>query len=152
VRSLAQGLARAEVEPADLQTALAELTSRVSETSGIRCTLDCDEGVKVEDRIDATHLYHIAQEACTNALRHSQAKQVKVSLRAMDHAVVLCIRDDGIGIPPDHQPGLGLRIMRNRASVIGARLTIEPAQPSGTLVTCILPGASVRAEATPVTN
>jgi len=36
--------------------------------------------------------------------------------------------------------GLGLRLMCNRAAVIGARLTIEPVQPSGTRVTCVLAG------------
>jgi PAS domain S-box-containing protein len=144
VRSLAQGLARAEVEPADLRPALAELTSRVSEMSGMRCTLDFDEAAVVVDRLQATHLYHIAQEACTNVLRHSQAKQAEVSLRTVDHALVLRIQDDGMGMRSDQTRGLGLRIMHNRSSLIGARLTIEPVQPSGTLVTCVLPQAMVR--------
>ena len=52
---------------------------------------------------------------------------------------MLCVQDDGIGIPAqptENHGGLGLRIMRNRAAIIGATLTIEPAKPTGTLVTC----------------
>ena len=47
---------------------------------------------------------------------------------------------DGIGMParPEAHGGLGLRIMRDRAVIIGARLTIEPAEPAGTVVTCRL--------------
>jgi PAS domain S-box-containing protein len=148
VRNLAQGLARVEVEAAELPAALAELASRLSESSRIHFTMDCDEAVPLMDRIRATHLYHIAQEACTNVLRHSRAQNCQASLRATDDGVVLCVRDDGTGMQPDQKPGTGLRIMRNRASVMGARLTIEPAQPSGTLVTCALPWANARAEAT----
>jgi signal transduction histidine kinase len=38
----------------------------------------------------------------------------------------------------DAKGGLGLRVMRNRAAIIGAYLTIEPAQPTGTVVRCRL--------------
>jgi PAS domain S-box-containing protein len=142
VRNLAQGLARAEVEADHLPAALAELTSRLGETSGIRCTLNCEDINGLLDLVQATHLYHIAQEACTNALRHSHGKNIQVSLRATAQGIVICVQDDGIGILPDQKPGTGMRIMRNRASVIGAKLTIEPAQPSGTLVTCTVPSRS----------
>jgi nitrate/nitrite-specific signal transduction histidine kinase len=40
--------------------------------------------------------------------------------------------------PTENHGGLGLRIMRNRAAIIGARLTIQPAEPTGTLVMCAL--------------
>jgi nitrate/nitrite-specific signal transduction histidine kinase len=41
--------------------------------------------------------------------------------------------------PSNDEQGLGLRIMRNRAAILGAKLTIAPAEPHGTAVTCVLP-------------
>jgi PAS domain S-box-containing protein len=139
VRNLSRGLARPEVDPAGLPAALRELTARLSETSGVRCIFRGDETLKIEDTLRATHLFHIAQEACTNALKHSQAKNVEIRLRSVDHTYTLEIQDDGVGIPEDAVEGLGLRIMRNRAGVIGATLIIETVQPQGTVVKCVLP-------------
>ena len=86
----------------------------------------------------ARHLLLIAQEACGNALKHGHAKNIEISLYLRDDLLVLQIKDDGIGIPSHPEEGLGLRIMRNRAAVIQAGLTIEPVEPHGTLVTCTL--------------
>ncbi len=55
--------------------------------------------------------------------------------------LVLNVRDDGIGMPiqpTKNHGGQGLRIMQDRAAIISARLTIQPAEPTGTLVTCAL--------------
>jgi two-component system CheB/CheR fusion protein len=138
VRSIARGLALAEVDPEDLPAALAELASRLSETSAVRCVFQGEKDAHIKDSVQATHIYHIAQEACTNALKHAKAKNVEIRLQSTNDTFVLQIEDDGIGISKVARQGLGTRIMRNRASVIGANLTLEPAQPRGTLVTCIL--------------
>lgn len=138
VRTLSRGLAQGDVTIAGLSAALTELTTRLSETSGVDCTFEGAEVEAVEDSIKATHLYHIAQEACTNALKHSRAGKVKVLLQSTDHAIILQVKDDGIGLPAQAGEGLGMRIMHNRAKVIGAELTIERMQPRGTVVTCTL--------------
>src|SRR5690242_12537850 len=104
----------------------------------MRCTLDTDEAVRLRDTLAATHLYHIAQEACTNALKHARAANLAVQLKTIDDAVVLEVRDDGSGFVPGSEEGLGLRIMRNRASIMRAELTVEPVQPHGTLVRCVV--------------
>lgn len=139
VRDVARGLSKGDLDPAELPRALEELTARLSETSRISCVFQGDAPVAMEDRIVATHLYHIAQEACTNALKHAAAGKVQVQLASRSGVVTLRIRDDGIGIANDAREGLGLRIMRNRASVIGATLTIERGKRGGTVVTCTLP-------------
>ena len=138
VRNMSRGLARTQVDPAGLPAALGELTARLSETSDVHCVFHGDETLKIEDTLKATHLFHIAQEACTNALKHSQARNVEIRLRSADHTYMLEIQDDGVGISQDAHQGLGLRIMRNRAGVIGATLTIELVKPQGTIVKCIL--------------
>jgi two-component system, chemotaxis family, CheB/CheR fusion protein len=138
VRNTAHGLAKTDITPAQLPAALEELASHLDDASGRRCVAECDQSLAVEDEIKATHLYHIAQEACTNAIKHSNAKNVHVRIRSDADEVVLQIDDDGVGMIGATE-GFGLRIMRNRANVIGAELTIEPLQPQGTRVTCILP-------------
>lgn len=101
---------------------------------------DCPEPVSFSDNLMATHLYLIAQEAVHNAVKHAQAKNVRIALRT-DGIFVLSIQDNGIGMPKPSSEvqGLGLRIMRNRAAILGAKLTIAPAEPHGTMVRCDLP-------------
>ncbi len=120
--------------------ALAELASQTSELHGVTCTFDCKEQVFVEDNQKATHLYRIAKEAVTNALKHSRAKNITISLDGDDRSVALRVRDDGVGFPrePLENKGMGLKIMRYRAGLINAGLTVGPAKPVGTVVTCTL--------------
>jgi PAS domain S-box-containing protein len=92
----------------------------------------------------ADHLYRIAQEALSNALKHSQAATIKVTLDIEVDQVRLEICDDGRGVPsPDTDPaGLGLRTMQYRASMIGARYGISSVKPHGTRVSCDCPQPS----------
>ena len=87
------------------------------------------------------HLYRIAQEAIANALKHARASSVKVTLGVEPQHVRLEICDDGGGVTEvtGNAPGLGLRTMRYRASMIGARFEIAPFRPSGTRVICDCP-------------
>ena len=104
------------------------------------CVFDCPKPVLVEDNLIATHLYLIAQEAVHNAVKHARCQNIRISVES-NHLLVLRVQDDGIGIPDqptENHGGLGLRIMRNRAAIIRATLTIEPAKPAGTVVTCAL--------------
>jgi two-component system CheB/CheR fusion protein len=136
VRALSQGLTPVEVDSEGLMTALAELASRTSEFQGVTCTFDCREPVLVEDNHKAMHLYRIASEAITNALKHAQAQHITISLEDDGQSVILQVRDDGIGFPPEplEDRGMGLKIMRYRAGLIKAELSIETAEPTGTLV------------------
>jgi signal transduction histidine kinase len=90
------------------------------------------------------HLYRIAQEALANALKHSHANSIKVTLDIEREHVRLEICDDGWGVKDADQnaPGLGLRTMQYRASMIGARLKITPFRPNGTRVICECPQGS----------
>ena len=129
-----------EVDAAGLMAALAELASRTTELHGVTCTLDCREPVLAEDNQTATHLYRIAKEAVTNALKHSRAKNITISLDGDEKSLALLIQDDGMGFPrePVEFKGMGLKIMRYRAGLIKAGLVVGPAKPVGTLVSCTL--------------
>jgi PAS domain S-box-containing protein len=84
-------------------------------------------------------LYRIAQEALNNVAKYARATQVSVSLRLSPDSARLMVIDDGVGfdpaaIPPNH---LGLRIMRERAEAIGARLNIYSEPGEGTQVAVV---------------
>jgi signal transduction histidine kinase len=85
-------------------------------------------------------VYRVAQEALHNALRHSGAAEVRISLTARQGRVILEVADDGRGFaakaPPD---GLGLPSMRERAAAIGGSLTIRSAPGQGTTVKLTVP-------------
>jgi PAS domain S-box-containing protein len=139
LRAVLKGLLPVAVDGEGLMTALAELASRTQQQAKVKCTLDCPEPVCLTDHLTATHLYLIAQEAVHNAIKHGRPRNVWIALKS-DPGLVLRVQCDGVGMPARPAPpeGLGLRIMRNRAAIIGAHLTIEPAQPTGTVVTCTL--------------
>jgi signal transduction histidine kinase len=88
----------------------------------------------------------VFREALNNALSHSQAKRIDVSLaRHGTSAVRLAIEDNGIGFDPGddfpHPSGLGLSMMAERASSIGGHAQIDSADAKGTRITLIIPVA-----------
>jgi two-component system sensor histidine kinase UhpB len=86
-------------------------------------------------------VYRVAQEALSNAARHSGAGRVEVRLRRTDGGgVVLEVADDGRGFAFDEsERGLGIGGMRERALLIGADLTIESRPGAGTTVRLTVP-------------
>jgi PAS domain S-box-containing protein len=139
LRAVLRGLLPVAVDSDGLMAALTELANRTHQDGQTTCTFDCPEPVTVADNFTATHLYLIAQEAVHNALKHSRPGRILISLRS-NPGLVLQVHSDGIGMParPEANGGMGLRIMRNRATVIGAHLTITSTVPTGTVVTCRL--------------
>jgi two-component system, LuxR family, sensor kinase FixL len=129
-----------EVQDEGLIAALATLAAESSELHGVSCHFACPHPVRIADDETATHLYRLAQEAITNALKHGRARHIRVALLATDAHLRLTIRDDGVGLPAARKGhGMGLRIMNYRAGLIGATLTIGPVPGGGTSVTCTLP-------------
>jgi two-component system CheB/CheR fusion protein len=94
----------------------------------------------VHDSAVANHLFRIAQEAVTNAVRHGQAPTIQISLRLDEHSLTLSIEDDGTGMAPSAPPscGSGLRIMKYRSKLIGGMLNIRPNEKGGTRVSCTI--------------
>ncbi len=137
---IALGLCPLEPQPDALAPALRALTRRTQETSDVQCEFLATGDVRVPDAEVAQHLYRIAQEALSNAARHSHASRIAVELRGSAGELVLQVEDDGIGLPPDcGAGGMGLRTMEYRAQVLGGQLTITPAAGGGTHVACCVP-------------
>ncbi len=86
-------------------------------------------------------VYRVAQEALTNAARHSGAKRIAVSLRRSGDRVELEVADDGRGFAFEQsERGLGIGGMRERALLVGGELTIESRPGHGTTVRLSVPG------------
>jgi len=137
-RSLSRGLYPVKLAAGGLMNALEELARDTRELYGRSCTFECREPVLVPDVVVATHVYHIAQEAVGNAIRHGKAAKVVIFLRKDARGTItLRVTDDGFGIKPGQETnGLGLRSMRYRAGVIGGSLDIKSTAKGGTVVTC----------------
>lgn len=137
-RSLAQGLAPVDLEGHGLMAALRELCASTTETCHIACAFDCPKPVVVHHPEVATHLFRIAQEAVHNAVKHGRARQIVVALLSEAQSGLLSIRDNGIGLgEPAASGGLGLAIMRYRASALGSVLEIRSQPGAGTEVRII---------------
>jgi len=139
-REIARGLCPVVLENNDIHAALQQLSDTVEKFFGINANLDCDPKVNIQDNAVAVHLYRIAQEATTNAIKHGKAKNVNLSLLQNKGFLTLKIRDDGVGIPLDalKKKGMGLRVMQHRARMMGATLEVERPKEGGTSLTCKL--------------
>jgi signal transduction histidine kinase len=97
------------------------------------------------DPLQDTAIYRVAQEAIGNALRHSGAAHVTVSLSGRQRAVVLEVCDDGAGFDPaSPQAGIGLTSMRERARSVGGKLTVTSSMGAGTRVRLSVPASGPR--------
>lgn len=145
-RKLAYGLSPATSGPGGLREALAHLAGRLSRTSGVDVTFSSRGTAPV--RIDATraeHVYRIAQEAASNALKHATPRSVQLELDVDAERIRMRVTDDGTGIRRDRiGKGLGTRIMRSRANAVEGRLSIRRVARRGSRIEfeCANRGAS----------
>jgi signal transduction histidine kinase len=86
-----------------------------------------------------TAAYRIVQEALTNARRHARASRIVVTLDRGDGVLLVTVADDGVGLPEEPSPGVGLTSMRERAAEIGGTCVITSGPEGGTTVTATLP-------------
>jgi len=141
-RQLALGRAPIAVERTGLAGALALLKLDVEALKGPTVMVSVDEPFARELPLDmAVNLYRIAQEATTNALRHSGASHIVISVEACGEGFLLAIQDDGCGIQDigSESWGLGIRSMASRAERLGGELRLLPGTPRGTRVQVIVP-------------
>ena len=146
-RSLARGLSPVNAQRGGLAEALQTLAAKVAGRYGILVTFkgECDGASLGLDENAATHLYRIAQEAITNTARHSGATEVTIRIGragAGGGLLQLSVDDNGRGFDEqvaDGSDGLGLKIMRYRAQMLGGDLVLESSASGGTSVRCVFP-------------
>jgi PAS domain S-box-containing protein len=140
VKALSRGLIPVEVDAQGLMAALTELATRINDLHGVSCVFECAEVVAIDDNFIAMQLYRIAQEAIANALKHGNPANIRVSLEAKGDYITLRVADDGVGFGDLEKTteGMGLRIMRYRASQIGAQFSVRSEPEHGTIIASTL--------------
>jgi signal transduction histidine kinase len=140
-RDIARGIAPVHMDEAGLASALEDLAANTRRLHEIVCTFEPDGEVLITNREMATHLYRIAQEAISNAVRHGHASVVSIRLAIDARDVQLTIEDDGVGISSNiaATSGMGLRSMRYRAGVLDGSVEIGALPGAGTRVRCRAP-------------
>lgn len=140
-RELAHGLVPVFSDSQGLMSALQQWAVEVEDLFTLSCRFECPEPILITDVGMATHLYHIAQEAVNNAIKHGAPEHIVLSLLRECEWGSLRVEDDGMGIPeiPTSHPGLGLRIMSYRANMVGGTLEVHRGTPQGTTICCRFP-------------
>ncbi|MGA8147542.1 MAG: PAS domain S-box protein [Gallionellaceae bacterium] len=113
--------------------------------TGIACEVICAEDRDEEQKLDKTiaiNLFRIAQEALTNVSQHSGATKVHVEFHQDEEEIILCISDNGRGLPEGHviaKKSYGVRGMRERVAQLGGHITFDKPAGGGLRVTVTVP-------------
>lgn len=142
LRSVAQNLRPQHLEELGIVTALRALLDKVQNASDLVVHARLEDIDDVLQADSATHVYRIAQEAINNVLKHSQAQNLWFDVAREPDCVTIRIRDDGRGFAHPGgvcAAGLGMLSIRERCSILGAKLLIDSGVLSGTRVAIRIP-------------
>jgi two-component system, NarL family, sensor histidine kinase UhpB len=143
VRRIARELRPEALDDLGLVNALIALCRRIETQEDLRVKRELQTTLPALPPDVELVVYRIAQESLTNALRHSGASHASVSLQADERLLILGIADDGRGMPAELPPGTGgIAGMRERALLVGGRLSMESAPGGGTVVRLTVPVAA----------
>jgi signal transduction histidine kinase len=135
VRELARGIHPRILSSGGLGAALKTLARRAP----IPVTVDVQTDARLPDNVEVT-AYYVASEALTNAAKHAQASEARITVAVDDRSIVLTVRDDGIG-GADPSRGSGLIGLDDRVAALGGALAVESDPGAGTVVTAQIPVA-----------
>ena len=147
VRRSVWNLRSVKLEEATLPEALRQLGEALADTQGPKVEVRCDgEPIHVPPGA-ASHLFRIAQEGVTNALKHAQAQRIEIILEFKRDGVELCVNDDGCGFDPSAisiNGHFGLRGLKERARALDAELALDSAPRQGTRLRLTVPAAGLK--------
>jgi two-component system sensor histidine kinase UhpB len=145
VRRIARELRPEALDDLGLTDALISLCLRIERQGAMKVLRELEGELPALTSEVELVVYRVAQEALTNALRHSQASQVRLALRrSPEGGVLLSIADNGCGLPQPLGPANGLTGMRERAILIKAALELVSSPGEGVEVCLTLPTAGVQ--------
>jgi signal transduction histidine kinase/ligand-binding sensor domain-containing protein len=142
IRQLSHDLHPPVLQEAGLPRALQTYCEQFTATSGIPVSCDTDESASDLSRGAALALFRIVQEGLGNAAKHAAAKHIIVRLTRSDGTVSLLVSDDGAGFDRSRlggAGGLGLIMMRERASQLNGKFDFETAPGRGTTIRVVVP-------------
>jgi PAS domain S-box-containing protein len=151
VRRILHGLRPPALEEAGVVAAVrAHLRNSLTD-SGLNMTLLADPVEELLSREGRLALYRIMQEALSNVVRHANARNLHLRIRARGQAVQATVEDDGRGFSIEEvmsaqRKGLGVLGMQERAIIVGGRVEIESAPGQGTRVQIRIPSPPEHAD------
>jgi signal transduction histidine kinase len=116
-----------------------QIVSHDAGHSGLQIKLDSPKDLPPLPAAVEVAAYRITMEALANFVRHSQGRNCCVSISVIDEHLQVEVKDDGLGLPRDVLPGVGLNSMRERAAELGGTCVIEALPQGGTRVLVRLP-------------
>lgn len=147
VRRSIWNLRSVKLEEATLPEALQQLGKALADTHGPAVEVRCEgEPQQVPPGV-ASHLFRVAQEGVTNALKHAQARRIEIVLRFSQEAVELRVDDDGCGFDANAASvngHFGLRGLRERARALEAELRLDSQPGHGTRLRLTVPAARLK--------
>ncbi|HEY4690294.1 MAG TPA: sensor histidine kinase [Anaerolineae bacterium] len=139
MRALIRELRPTALDGADLSGALMRYVADFGTRYGLSVVVDAPPVGHLSSSLE-TALFRIAQEALGNAVRHSAAKQIRLSLRRAGNVIELIVQDDGRGFDLSaHREGLGLHSMRERAESLGGVCEVSSTSGQGSTVRVHVP-------------
>ncbi len=139
IRRLVFDLRPPALDELGLIGAIQEYTRQIVSQDGLQIRLNSPKDLPPLPAAVEVAAYRITLEALANFVRHSQGSNCQVSLSKADHYLQVEVFDDGLGLPKEVQPGVGLNSMRERAAELGGTCVIEALPQGGTRVLAQLP-------------
>jgi PAS domain S-box-containing protein len=135
---ISENLLPSKLKDFDLATCLRSLCNTIRKTSAVPVSFEVLSEISQLDQSQKINFYRIAQEAINNAIKHARASSINVQVNEEENTVHLMIEDDGKGFEKnrtyDQSKHHGLMNMRERAEIMGGKLTIESDADRGTLI------------------
>jgi PAS domain S-box-containing protein len=141
MRLLVYELRASALETDGLTVALQHRLDAVEQRVGVMARLQVNQAAKLPPQVEK-EFYHIAIEALNNTLKHAQATTVTINIECNTQEIKLEIMDNGLGFALnglEHQGGMGLLSMRERAERLGGQLTIETQPGAGVQIKVEVP-------------
>jgi signal transduction histidine kinase len=132
IRNLSHQLHPYILDQLGLKAAIESVSERMQQQSGIVIRLDIDDEISLLQPEQQLHVYRIIQEALSNAVRHSKAQTIDLSLKHSGQLVQLNISDNGVGLlKQSGGRGLGLESIRHRVELLSGDISFNRNTPQG---------------------